>query len=305
MDVRGATIAVTGATGFLGRYIVELCAAQGARVVGVVRNPDRVPALRRLGIELRRADLSEPEALELGFRGVDVVVANAALFSSTNFVWEDYYRINIEGTGNVLAAAANAGVRRIVQISTAGIYGLRFARLDEDAPLVARETPLNPFSMYPVSKAESERLAWRCAQEWDLALTTLRPSMVYGAFDPYFLSNAAAFKFAPVLPVFLHAPLVYAGDVAEAVLLSIENEASVGRAYNLSGPSVAEFMRAWRELDGMPGPTFEAPVGLRQAIDSSRATRELGWRNRAVRDGLIDTFRREAAEEAESFDSGS
>src|SRR5207244_3981880 len=56
-------VAVTGATGFLGRYIVDTLLHRGARVVGVVRNPDRVPELRERGVELRRADLAARDDL--------------------------------------------------------------------------------------------------------------------------------------------------------------------------------------------------------------------------------------------------
>ncbi|MBW2371981.1 MAG: NAD(P)H-binding protein [Deltaproteobacteria bacterium] len=81
VTLQEATIAVTGATGFLGRYLVDVLQARGARVVAVVRSPEKAPELEARGVELRRADLTEPEALEEGFRGADAVVANAGLFA--------------------------------------------------------------------------------------------------------------------------------------------------------------------------------------------------------------------------------
>src|SRR5262245_11042771 len=67
MTLRGARIAVTGATGFLGRYIVDALLARGAHVIGVVRNPGRVPELAARGVELRKADLAERDRLAAGF----------------------------------------------------------------------------------------------------------------------------------------------------------------------------------------------------------------------------------------------
>src|SRR5262245_34309306 len=117
MDWRSSTIAVTGATGFLGRYIVDVLLRRGAHVIGVVRNPDRVPALAARGVELRRADLAEPDRMLAGFHGADAVVSNAALFSLRNASWKDHLNANITGTRNVFEAAAAAGVQRVVQIS--------------------------------------------------------------------------------------------------------------------------------------------------------------------------------------------
>src|SRR5207249_1628422 len=118
MDLRGAAVAVTGATGFLGRYRVDVLLARGAHVIGVVRNPGRVPELAARGVELRLADLAERDRLARGFAGAQAVVSNAALFSLRNRSWEDHHRANIQGTENVFGALADAGVKRVVHVSS-------------------------------------------------------------------------------------------------------------------------------------------------------------------------------------------
>jgi uncharacterized protein YbjT (DUF2867 family) len=75
LALSGARIAVTGATGFLGRYIVDTLLLRGAKAVGVVRNPDRVPQLVARGVELRKADLAPRHDLAEGFAGADAVRA--------------------------------------------------------------------------------------------------------------------------------------------------------------------------------------------------------------------------------------
>src|SRR5512135_2752423 len=140
MELRGARVAVTGATGFLGRYLVDALLDAGARPIGVVRNPDRVPSLRARGVELRRADLADRGALAAGFAGADAVVSNAALLPLGNGP-AALEQANVVGTRNVYAAVADAGVRRAVQISSVAVYGM-FAQgvVDEERPLLADDT---------------------------------------------------------------------------------------------------------------------------------------------------------------------
>jgi nucleoside-diphosphate-sugar epimerase len=298
--LRGAQIAVTGATGFLGRYVVDELLARGAQVVGVVRNPGKVPALAAR-IELRQADLTERDRLTAALRGTDAVVSNAALLSLSNRDWDAYQRTNIEGTRNVFEAIAAAGVRRVVHVSSVAVYRRpRRALVTEDHPQHSAASPRRPTNLYPVSKALSEQLAWQIARERGLALTTLRPGGIYGAFDTNFMPVFKRLMRPPlsVFPVCLRIPLVYAGDVAAAIALALANDAAVGQAYNIAGEdrTVWAFARAWRAAGGRaPRLMIPIPVPVRRRYDTTRAATDLGWRNRPLVDGLRDTLAREAA----------
>jgi len=296
MQLAGATIAVTGATGFLGRYLVDLLLRRGARVVGVVRNPDRVPELRERGVELRRADLAEPERLAAGFRGVDAVISNAALLSLRNQRWADHVQTNVEGTVNVCEAAAAAGVGRIVYVSSVSVYrGRRQRVLDEDHVQYGSEVRPGRLNAYALSKALAEQAAFRLAREHHLDLTVLRPGGIYGAFDGNFMPVFRAFM-RPKLtlyPAWFRLPLVYAGDVAEAVALALEKPASIGRTYNITGEdrSAWDFARAWRQAGGRsPWLMLPVPFPYRRVYDTARALGELGWRARPYLDGLRETL---------------
>ena len=299
MTLRGARIAVTGATGFLGRYIVDVLLARGAHVIGVVRNPTKVPELAAKGVELRKADLSERDRLAAGFAGAQAVVSNAALFSLRTASWREHERCNIEGTRNVMGACVDAGVRRIVQVSSVAVYGL-FARgtLHEDTPQLGADTMRLPWNVYPVSKALSEQLAWQLAAEHRLELTTVRPCTIYGAFDPNFMPVFERVTTLPVSirPVGMRMSYVYAGDVAEGIALALEHDGSIGRAYNLTGDGETwqELTDAWRAAGGKtPWLALPIPLPLAPQFDSSRAKRELGWRPRTLGDGIRDTFMRD------------
>lgn len=296
MQLDGATIAVTGATGFLGRYVVDALLGRRAKVVGVVRNPDRVPELRARGVELRRADLAERDRLTEAFRGTDAVVSNAALFSLWNHRWPDHLRTNVDGTRNVFEAIADAAVKRAVHVSSVAVYrGRSSRRIAEDHPRHSEHTPLRPWNVYAVSKALSEEMAWKIAAARGLELTAVRPCAIYGAHDPNLmpiLRRLARLPVAPV-PVFAQMPFVYAGDVAEGIALALGKPASIGHALNLTGEdsSIREFFRSWREAGGRsPWLEFPVPVPIVQRFDHSRATAELGWRNRPLVEGLRETI---------------
>jgi nucleoside-diphosphate-sugar epimerase len=296
----GQRIAVTGATGFLGRYVVDVLLARGAHVVGVVRNPDKVPSLAARGVELRRADLAERDRLTAGFAGADAVVSNAALFSLRNTRWADHERANVAGTRNVFGALHDAGVRRVVHVSSVAVYGLfpGERHLDEDAPQLTHDAWRLPWRVYPVSKAVSEQEAWRLAGEHGLALTTVRPCTIYGAFDPNFMPVFRRLVSLPitVMPAGLRMSFVYAGDVAEGIALALEHPESAGRAYNLTGDgeSAWDFARAWRDAGGASASVMlPLPLPLHSRFDSTRAKRELGWRPRPLVDALRETFRLE------------
>jgi nucleoside-diphosphate-sugar epimerase len=298
VEFAGATIAVTGATGFLGRYVVRVLAARGAAVVGVVRNPGRVPELAGVCHALRRADLADAEALARGFEGAAAVVSNAALLPVRNWRMADHERTNVRGTENVLRGAARAGVRRVVHVSSVSVYRGGGGPVDESRPFATERGWLS--HAYGVSKARAEARAWEVAAELGLALTTLRPCLIYGAFDSNFMPFLRALLSPPVsvLPAGVRLPMVYAGDVAEAVALALERDVAIGRAYNVTDDpgTLWSFCDAWRRAGGRtPRLVLPVPVPFRLRWDARRAETELGWRPRPVVEGLRETFALEAA----------
>ena len=120
MIIENKLIAVTGASGMLGVYIVRALLAAGARVRGVVRNPKKAEFLAREGVEFATADLEDRAALTEAFRGCDAIIANAALYSNANKNWDDNFRANKVGTENVYEAAGSAGRMMIFAVRDPG-----------------------------------------------------------------------------------------------------------------------------------------------------------------------------------------
>lgn len=114
-------IAVTGASGFVGRYLVKELLAAGRQVVAVVRNPNKVPELKRTGIELRVADLADTKAMSKAFADCDAVIANAGQVSF-NRDYDALIRQNLNGTKNTLQACKEASIARVVAMSSASVY---------------------------------------------------------------------------------------------------------------------------------------------------------------------------------------
>lgn len=297
MNLADKRVAVTGATGFIGRYIVRALRLRGAEVVAVVRKPEKLPALAQLGIETHRAELGNRESLRSGFMGADAVIGCAGLVSA-RARRSALITANTNGTRNVVMAAAAAGVGRVVHISSTAVYRPVAGRvLTEDATRRDEDDPRRPWTKYGVSKALGEAEAWRLARSLRVDLSTARPALVYGAFDHrttvFWLKRLMA---APIgiWPAFTRVPLVYAGDVAEAVCRMLETPEASGRAYNLArseDETLFDLHRAWRR-EGGPSPvvTLPVPLPVRREYSVERARRELAWENRSLADGVRETI---------------
>ena len=169
--------AVTGATGFVGHACAAALAASGEELVCTVRARSDTRALRALGsgVALAPATLDDVRGLTAAFDGCRAVLHCAARASD----WgrrADFERDNVAGVVNVVEAAARAGARHVVHLSSANAGG--YGRdLDEDSGGSWASSP------YSRSKRAAERAARLHAARRGVRLTVLRPSAVYGPGD--------------------------------------------------------------------------------------------------------------------------
>jgi nucleoside-diphosphate-sugar epimerase len=287
-----AVIAVTGATGFLGGHLVEELLRQGRGVRAVVRSP----LAARDGVSVARADLMDPTALARAFEGADAVITAAALATPANQDVAENDRINRIGTANVMRAAAEAGVRRVVHVSTVGVYDLPppwrlRGPIREDHPLVTRLPRVT--GAYRLSKARAEGVAREASERDGIALTVVRPCAMFGRGEKNLLPRLARLASLPVLPAPTASfPLVYVGDVAAAIVACLDREETVGKALNLAGPPLRflDFARAWRAARG-GGPRFlPVPIRLPLAYDPSAAAALVGFRSRPLDEALREAL---------------
>lgn len=306
-SIAGGRVAVTGASGFVGSHIALALADAGAEALAVVRSPGKAIWLEARGVALRRADLAEIDAMASAFAGCDAVVANAALGSNQGTL-DELVRGNTTGVRNTFAAAARAGVKRVVYISSVAVYNNRplrwqneeSPRFDTDAVAAGRRqlsvSDLTTDWRYAHSKALAEDLAWSEAERLGLELTSLRPGPVYGSRDPKLMPRLLERLRLPLLPLpRVGMPLVHAGDVALAVVGALENPRSVGEAYNLSGPPTP-LPEVFRELvrqgaaPGRPPIILSLPLPIWVGFDTSKAERDLGFRARSLKEGFAEAL---------------
>jgi nucleoside-diphosphate-sugar epimerase len=289
MDIKNQTVAVTGATGMLGAYLCSALLREGARVVGVVRNPDKAPFLKDEGVELRRADLNDRDALTKAFAGCDAVISNAALYRWMNMSWKDNFNANKIGTENVYEAVAAAGVSRVVHISTFGVYRwhLGAPALDDNSATIDGEKRQG--GAYRATKQLSEALAFSISERHGINTTALRPAGIYGARDHNMMPYFRWLMRLPLLPIpTLRFPFVHAGDVADAAVGALRNDASAGKAYLIAGrpDTLYDFFKAFKQATGSWNLVVPLPLPTGVRIDCSGAERDLGFRNKAYVDGI-------------------
>jgi nucleoside-diphosphate-sugar epimerase len=285
VNLSQATVAVTGATGFLGSYLADALLTRGARVIAVVRNPDKAQALAARGAELRLSRLEDPEALRRAFAGVDAVISNAAMIAFTRP--RETMRTNVDGTRNVFEALIGAGVKRAINISSASAYVPSPLRLDERAQLRRGRTDAL-LAAYGESKAAADRLADQLCARHGVGLTTFRPCGITGPNDPLLRRALERFQRLPLapFPVLTRIGVVHGADVADAVCSAlVRPEVAVGKVYNLQGNTVSLWALGslLRRLRGT-GPWLRIPVPFPYLLrfDDDLARRELAFAPRAV-----------------------
>jgi len=164
---------VTGGTGYIGSGLVRRLAQDGEGVRALVRPGTDAAWLEELGVEIVRGDLRDPDSLPRALEGIRRVYHLAARTSHGNLPESEMTAVNVTGTRNVAAAALAAGVERFVHGSTARVHGI----IHDHA--VDEETPLDPDSHYPESKAIGERIVRDHARR-GLPVVMARITAVFG-----------------------------------------------------------------------------------------------------------------------------
>lgn len=251
MALEGQRVLVTGASGFLGGALARALAAQGAQVRGLVREPSRGGYIAgQPNIELAQGDLADAESLRRAVEGCTVVFHVAAALGGSP---DKQHAINVEGTRRLAQIAAEAGVRRLVNVSSVAVYGFR------DMPeRVTEETPPSPtLYAYSTTKLGAETALREVAAQTGLDYAIIRPGMIYGprsnpwTVQMFKLSRGWAVPF--IGDGHGYAIPIHVDDVCSLTMLLGHHPAASGQVFNCApdpGISWREFLGAYAALKG-------------------------------------------------------
>ncbi len=261
----GPVALITGGGGFLGSAIAAQLVARGRRVISLSRR--RHAGLDELGVAQISADVCDLPALENAFRGVGVVYHTAAKAG----VWgdaEDYRRINVDGTRNVLAACRRSGVAQLVYTSSPSVVfdGRDICGADESIGYARRR-----LSAYQASKIAAERAVFAAAGR-GLAVAVLRPHLIWGPGDNHLVPRiiARARRLVQVGDGRNLVDTTYIENAAAAHVLAADRLAAdpavSGRVYFISQGAP---VRLWEMINRILAAAGLAPVGRRMSARSA------------------------------------
>ena len=306
---------ITGGTGFIGGRLISQLLAAGDQVACLVRNPDKATNLAQQGVALVKGELSDRQVMREAMRGLDGVFHIAALYKLGPEFKNQMYAANVEGTRQVLEAAAAADVPRIVYTSTVGVFGNTHGQIVDESYRVAQQT----------LSSEYERTKWAAhydvavpLQQKGLPLVIVQPGGVTGPGDTSPL-NMVYDLYLNRMPVMMGPraglTVAHVDDIALGHRMAME-KGRAGESYILAGPALTykQMMEMWQKICGLPAPKLWLPgwaahasasimsglertLKLKMALSSEaletqadytfyasseKARRELGWQPRPM-----------------------
>ncbi len=311
---------VTGATGFLGSHVARKLLAQGAELRLLVRATSRTDNIEGLAAERVVGDLRDAESLKRGMAGCEFAFHVAADYRLWSLNRKELYDSNVDGTRNILQAARDAGVRRVIYTSSVATMGFgNNGRLTDESSPVSLS---NMIGDYKRSKFMAERLVIEAGQAGQ-NVVIVNPTTPIGERDikPTPTGRIVVDFLRRKFPAYVDTGLnlVDVVDCAEGHLLAME-KAVPGERYILGGENLTlkQILDKLAVITGLPSPKVKLPYAVAYAtgvvdtlvngtirkreprvtldsvrmgrkkmfVTSSKAERELGWNPKPVDDAL-------------------
>ena len=298
-------VLITGTTGFVGAVVARRMIERGHEVHALVRAAHRSWRVDELGdaLAMHVADLLRPPQLDALFAAVRPhwvlhLAAYGAYSSQADAA--RCVRTNVEGSVNLIDAAARHGVERFVHTGSSSEYGFKDHAPDEDEPL-------EPNSLYAVTKAAATAYARYAGRAGRVHTTTLRLYSVYGPYEeptrlvPTVILRGLAGRYPPLADPDVARDFVYVDDVASAYEAALAADLPAGAVYNVgtgtqttlrevAAVSRARFgIAAEPEWGTLPPRTWDTTTWV---ANTARTRAELGWTPSTT---FEDGFRRTAA----------
>jgi dihydroflavonol-4-reductase len=257
-------IFITGGTGFIGKHTVELLSKTNHQLVLLIRNTSNtsfISSLSNQNVTLTKGDLTDEGSLLNGMKGCDAVINIAAHYT----FWEPdkkiYSKVNVKGTQNVMECALKSGIKKVVHISTAGVFG----KPSEEPFNEKSSAGTVQFSEYFRTKYEGDRIAWNLFEKKGLPLVVIYPACVLGPEDPKASGSYVQNLINKKLPATVFNNRMFSfvcvKDVAQAIVNALEKENNIGEKYLIGNCRLKwkEINKLISETSGVPLPRIKLP----------------------------------------------
>jgi nucleoside-diphosphate-sugar epimerase len=280
-------VLVTGGSGFIGGRLIESLVADGHTVRALARSGSSADKVAALGVEPVRGELGDPESLRAAASGCELAFHAAAKVEDTG-PWDEFERDNVQGTRNIVEACSEAGVRRLVHVSTEAVLiaGDPLVGVDETAPL-RTDSP----APYPRSKALAEQLVRSRApgnpagpgteEPTGMDSVIVRPRFVWGSGDltllPAMVEMVRSGRFAWIGGGRHLTDTTHVDNVVRGLRLAADR-GRAGEVYFVTdGEPVVfrEFVSDLLRTQGVEPPTRSIPTPVAGALATAG---ELAWR---------------------------
>ena len=317
MNLKSAKILVTGADGFIGSHLTEYLVTQGHRVRALVCYNsfnswgwlDQAPPEIKGSLDVFAGDIRDPHGVQMAMRGCDVVLHLAALVAIPYSYHSPsmYVETNVRGTLNIVQAARNLGVQKVVHTSTSEVYGTaQFVPITEKHPLQGQ-------SPYAATKIGADQIAMSFYASFDVPVAIVRPFNTYGprqsarAVIPTIITQIASGKkkvrLGSVSPT---RDFSFVKDIVRGAVAMAASDAAVGQVVNLGSNfeiSIRETVDLIAQIMGVEVEIETEAARLRPAkseverlwADNRKAKEMLGWEpeyagREGFRRGLAETI---------------
>jgi NAD dependent epimerase/dehydratase len=317
MNLQNKKVLVTGSDGFIGSHLTETLVRMGCKVRAVVHYNsfnswgwlDECPVEIKKEVEVFAGDVRDPSGMKKAIQGCDIVFHLAALVAIPYSYHspDTYVDTNIKGTLNILQAAQELGVEKVIHTSTSEVYGTaRYVPIDEDHPLQGQ-------SPYSATKIGADQLALSFYRSFDVPVAVIRPFNTYGprqsarAVIPTIISQIASgkkeIKLGAISPT---RDFNYVKDTVQGFIAIAESDQSIGEVINIGSNyeiSIGDLVQTISRLmntdikiktDSQRVRPDKSEVE-RLWADNSKARRLLGWEpqyggQKGLERGLAETI---------------
>lgn len=227
-------ILITGASGFIGKNLVKTFLKEGFKVKVLVRKSSSIQGLKQKGVEIFYGDVTAPASLEGVIDDeVSEVYHTVGILGRWGRPAKDYWRINVEGTRNILQACQDSKIDRFVHFSSAGVIG------PVESPPADETTLEKTSNIYELTKFRGEQLVRKFCQKENIPYTIVRPEFVYGPEDRHVLKlfgaiNRGRFFIIGSGQTLLHP--THIDDLMRAILQLRKTKKTGNQIYLIAGP---------------------------------------------------------------------